>query len=318
MPRIEITKKEMEFPAYHFPTSRALAVVFHYIRETNKPISEFPQTLKDLVLGPGEYQLHVGQGRRGFVELSYDLVHIGELNANIRAVSASTTDTEGCSQVQGWFYVPRGMQATKFRIRTLTGGTLCYSGVLPTDTDQFSIFDAWHKDFRHSDWRHREALVFSFVRNKRKSAGSQDSSHPVPLSLLRLSPSLYSINVGTGRKAHVVVDYELAISEKKPGTTGQGECPHRLSGTQTRGTGPLNPAKTESNRLTLKEGGVIVSETGEHNGYSIWSGKPWPDLHVASGRSGIGKKLGPGTYTILPGLKPHQDKAAISICIKEN
>ncbi|HDP96015.1 MAG TPA: DNRLRE domain-containing protein [Candidatus Aminicenantes bacterium] len=65
MPRIEITEKEMEFSAYHFPTSRALAVVFHYIRETNKPISEFPQSLKDLVLGPGKYQLHVGQGRQG-------------------------------------------------------------------------------------------------------------------------------------------------------------------------------------------------------------------------------------------------------------
>ena len=95
-----------------------------------------------------------------------------------------------------------------------------------------------------------------------------------------------------------------------------------LSGKQTAGSGHAKNAKTESDRLVLTQTATITAVDGNAQEYCIWAAvtpKNRTARSVLCGGKGrgsiIGKTLGPGTYTVLPGLNG-KSSAQITITLK--
>ena len=94
-----------------------------------------------------------------------------------------------------------------------------------------------------------------------------------------------------------------------------------LSGKQIAGSGHAKNARTESNRIVLTQSATITAVDGSAEEYCIWAAVT-PQNRTASsvlcggkGRGSIiGKTLGPGTYTVLPGLNG-KSSAQISITL---
>ena len=84
-----------------------------------------------------------------------------------------------------------------------------------------------------------------------------------------------------------------------------------LSGTQIAGSGHMKNARTESGRLVLSQAATITTVEGNAQEYCIWLAVTPQNRHARSvlcggkGRGSIvGQTLSPGTYTVLPGLRP--------------
>ncbi len=95
-----------------------------------------------------------------------------------------------------------------------------------------------------------------------------------------------------------------------------------LKGKQIAGSGHAKNAKTESNRLVLTQTATITAVEGNSQGYCIWAAVTPQNRNASSvlcggkGRESIiGKQLGPGTYTVLPGLYG-KSSAHITITLK--
>ncbi len=131
-----------------------------------------------------------------------------------------------------------------------------------------------------------------------------------------LPPGTYTVLPGL-REHQEQAKVKLCF-EETPITLPGGNCDVHLRGKQKAGWGHSENAQTESARLTLARGGTIVSEEGTYKGYSVWSGGPTPVLYVGPGQSGVGQTLPPGTFTVLPGLKPHESTATVDLCIRKN
>ncbi len=95
-----------------------------------------------------------------------------------------------------------------------------------------------------------------------------------------------------------------------------------LSGKQIAGSGHTKNAKTESDRLVLTQTATITAVDGTAQEYCIWAAVTPQNRTARSvlcggkGRGSIiGKTLGPGTYTVLPGLNG-KNSTHISITLK--
>jgi len=94
------------------------------------------------------------------------------------------------------------------------------------------------------------------------------------------------------------------------------ECLNKLWGTQVAGEGHARNAILDGNRLTLNNQGVIVSQSGEHAGYAIWSAGR-AVLTVNEGGTSVGNQLPAGEYTVIAGLGDRLRKSSILLCIEE-
>ena len=95
-----------------------------------------------------------------------------------------------------------------------------------------------------------------------------------------------------------------------------------LSGKQIAGSGHAKNARTESDRLVLTQTATVAAVDGNAQVYCIWAAVTPQNRTARSvlcggkGRGSIiGKTLGPGTYTVLPGLNG-KSSAHITITLK--
>ena len=95
-----------------------------------------------------------------------------------------------------------------------------------------------------------------------------------------------------------------------------GNKPITFSGTQKRGTGPLDNASTKSQVLIVETQAKIIKVEGSSR-YCIWKkGKNMPYLCSQKKKDLIGKILPKGEYTILPGLSKYQYTATTTITVE--
>jgi hypothetical protein len=97
---------------------------------------------------------------------------------------------------------------------------------------------------------------------------------------------------------------------------------HQLWGEQTRGSGPLSPAHTDSRELELPRSAVVTRVEGSATSYCIWSvARPGQGARkvICGGRSRPieGEVLQPDVYVVLPGLEQYQRSADVTIHLEE-
>ncbi|MBN2134492.1 MAG: DNRLRE domain-containing protein [Acidobacteria bacterium] len=108
----------------------------------------------------------------------------------------------------------------------------------------------------------------------------------------------------------------IQVNEKGDIAEIPGKCQNLLWGTQIAGSGHMKNAKVNGNRIILERTGKIVSQKGDHAGYSIWSGGK-SILTVRKGASAVGCTLPAGQYQLLAGIGDKLQQARVELCIED-
>jgi hypothetical protein len=88
-----------------------------------------------------------------------------------------------------------------------------------------------------------------------------------------------------------------------------------IRGTQIKGTGPMNDAKTVGNTLDLTRSARIVSVEGGRDGYCILPSTRDP-ICVYAGETLVGRTLSAGSYSVRPNIPMNKDQESVTIHLK--
>jgi len=127
-------------------------------------------------------------------------------------------------------------------------------------------------------------------------------------------------NEASGNYKVVFDSIDSSVPERRPviavNEGGSRPCMVELWGTQKKGWGHTVNAEVDGNKINLASNGVILSQSGENAGFTIWSGGS-PFLTVNPGGTAVGQLLPPGEYSVLAGLGERLRLAEARLCIDE-
>jgi len=294
---------------------------FYYNQNDNGTIHEItnglPGRLADLVLGPGQYAVHVDGGIDAHVSVTFDLVAAipggggvaggggGLVGAGNRQSTVRAIIDKKCIPRDAPFTVPAGQTATSFRFAGLSSGTHCTTGGRVANP-------AWGIS---SGGETRTGNAFYYNQNDNGTVHEITNGMPGRLADLVLGPGQYAVHVDGGIDAHVSVTFVLVAAIPGGGGVAGGGGP---AGTPPAADGELIRQSGTQPIYVIEKGirrWIPDMETFNARGYSLGAVKDisfqeirsvpvgQPISSVKSGGASTADKPAPGgTFLPQPGI----------------